>query len=367
MLTKALYGRLPERLPATLEQVIDGSVKSGLDLTPVKAWTRKAATAIVRQGKPVPACLEHRLLPLLGKKLQGELVTSEGHWLDALTAAMERHAARYWADVEALATEAVPPLGLFEHGRDWLPVGKELRAAYARVIREAAGDDDEPDGEVFEAARAASEAFLAQWPAEHRLCVLLGAAAYLYAEGPRNGEPVRDSVLWQLGEKRARAGREPGTAQQMIAALRGIGLLGEPMWTDEGAALCYREAPCPRSPGVPVSLNGVWMNLLRATKPGMPERMSQVPKAEREQAKTRIADLASDGFVGMVLTTAVIDNGPQGSRVITRTPRGNLFGYVQRDHELAAVRYDRWRIAWAMAVDGNVRAILEPAADYITD
>jgi len=64
----------------------------------------------------------------------------------------------------------------------------------------------------------------------------------------------------------------------------------------------------------------------------------------------------------MLLTTAVTD----ADRVITRTPRGNLFGYVQRDHELAAVRHDRWRIAWAMAVDGNVRAILEPAADYVT-
>src|SRR5690606_37807280 len=117
-----------------------------------------------------------------------------------------------------------------------------------------------------------------------------------------------DSVLWQLGEKRAGAGREPGIAQQMLAALRGIGLLGKPVWTDEGAVLCYREAPCPRSPGVPVTLNGTWFNWLRATRPGMPEKMSQVPKAEREQAKARIAALAADGFVAMLLTTAVTDN-----------------------------------------------------------
>ncbi|NLE76504.1 MAG: hypothetical protein GX605_07100, partial [Chloroflexi bacterium] len=135
LITKALYGRLPERLPATLEDVIDGSVKTGLNLMPVKAWTRMAAAAIVRQGKPVPACLVDRLLPLLGKKLQGQIVTSDGHWLDALTVAMDRHAGRYWADVEALATEAVPPLELFEYGRDWLHVGRELRAVYGRVIR----------------------------------------------------------------------------------------------------------------------------------------------------------------------------------------------------------------------------------------
>jgi hypothetical protein len=108
---------------------------------------------------------------------------------------------------------------------------------------------------------------------------------------------------------------------------------------------------------VPVTINGTWFNLLRTTRPETPAKMSQVPKAEREQAKARIVDYARDSFVGMVLTTAVTDT----SRVITRTPHGNLFGYVQRDHELHAVRHDRWRIAWAMAVDGNVRAILEPA------
>ncbi len=85
--------------------------------------------------------------------------------------------------------------------------------------------------------------------------------------------------------------------------------------------------------------------------------MGQVSKAEREQAKARIAGYVTDRFVGMELTTAVTEY----NRVITHTPHGNLFGYVQRDHELYAVRHDRWRFAWAMAVDGNVRAILEPA------
>jgi hypothetical protein len=356
LITKALYDRLPERLPATLEQVIDGSVKTGRSLMPVKAWTHMAAAAIVRQEKPVPTCLAERIRPLLGKKLQAQIVASDGHWLDALTAAMDLHAARYFADVEALATEAVPPLELFEHGRDWLHVGQELRAVYGRVIRDVAEADDAVDSAVFEAAREASEAYLAQWPEVQRSYVLLGAAAYIYAEGSKNGVPVGDSVLWQLGERRARSGREPGIAQQMLAALRAIGLLGEPAWTSEGAVLFYEDPPCFRSAGVPVTINGTWFNLLKATTPEAPAKMSQVSKAEREQAKARIADYVTDRFVGMVLTTAVTD----ANRVITRTPRGNLFGYVQRNHELHAVRHDRWRIAWAMAVDGNVRALLQP-------
>ena len=85
--------------------------------------------------------------------------------------------------------------------------------------------------------------------------------------------------------------------------------------------------------------------------------MADVPLVERNQAKARIADYVQDAFRGLLLTTEVTDN----DRVVTRTPQGNLFGYVQKDHELAAIRYDQWRIAWAHAIDGNVLAVLEPA------
>ncbi len=85
--------------------------------------------------------------------------------------------------------------------------------------------------------------------------------------------------------------------------------------------------------------------------------MGDVPPTERNRAKARIADFVQDEFRGLLLTTEVTDT----DRVITRTPEGNLFGFVQKDHELAAVRYDQWRIAWAHAIDGNVLAVLEPA------
>lgn len=268
--------------------------------------------------------------------------------------------------VEALAYEACPPLSLFEQGRDWLPVGKNLRQAYSCVMRQVVNANDDASPEVdsatlntgFEAARAASEAFLDQWPTEKHPHVLLGAAAYLYAQGPQQGEPVRDALIWQLGRQRAGegSGREPGIAHLMLAALRQIGLLGEPVWTNAGMVLYYQDAPCPRAAGVPVTINGAWYNLLRATCPDTPAQMSLVSPPQRAQAKARIADYVQEQFRGLLLTTSVTDN----DRVITRTPLGNLFGYVQRDHELAAIRHDRWRIAWAAATDGNVLAILQP-------
>jgi hypothetical protein len=280
---------------------------------------------------------------------------------------LKTHQAQYWADVEALATEACPPVALFDQGGSWLHVGKELRRAYSQVMRQALqsnAETAEADEALalqatFAAARMASETYLNQWPVEKRPLALLGAAAYLYAQGPQAGEPVRDALLWQLGAERDGdgSGREPGLAQLMLQALRQIGLLGKPVWTTVGAVLHYADEPNRHAAGVPVKLNGVWLNWLNAMAERPYTRMADVPPAERSQAKARIADYVQDRFRGMMLTTEVTNN----DRVVTRTPHGNLFGYVQRDHELAAIRHDQWRIAWAHAIDGNVLAVLEPA------
>jgi hypothetical protein len=361
MLCKAIYGRLPAQLPATLEDVIDGSVKTGLDLAPVKQWNQMAIARMVKHGQTSPnRAMPAVLLDRLPAWLRPQAKPAERHWLDALASALEQHKAQYWADVEAMATEACPPIEVFELGREWLPIGKELRQTYSRIMRQAAADSDAVDDAVFAAARSASETFLGQWPAEKQLYVLLGAAAYLYAQGPQNGEPVRDGLLWQLGEPRAgeEAGRLPGIANMTIQALRHVGLLGEPVWTSVGAVLHIAEAPCSRSAGVPVRINGTWLNWLNSRNGHRYIRMSDVPPAERDRAKARIADFVQDEFLGMMLFTEVTGD----DRVITRTPHGNLFGYVQRDHELAAIRYDQWRIAWATAVDGNVLAVLEPVS-----
>lgn len=360
MLCKAMYGRLPQNLPATLEAVIDGSVKSGLDLSPVKAWNQMALQRMVTHGQQNPLRgMPNILRARLPHWLQQQAQPADGHWLDSLTNALERHKAQYWADVQALATEACPPIALFEQGRDWMHMGKELRQEYGCIMRCGVQDEAHVPDLLFAQARCVSESFLQQWPEEKRPYLLLGVAAYLYAQGSQQGEPVRDALLWQLGAKEVgdRNGRNSGIAQMMLAALRHIGLLGEPMWTTSGGVLYYQDEPPARCVGVPVRLNGVWLNLLNATNKQPYTRMSDVPTATRTQAKARIDDYVQDKFRGLMLTTEVTDH----NRVVTRTPHGNLFGYVQKDHELAAIRHARWEIAWATAVDGNVLAVLEPA------
>ena len=370
MICQALYGRLPDQLPATLEDVIDGSVKTGLDLTPVRRWNKMALKRMVQHGqtnpkRAVPQALLDRLPPWLREQAQVADPTSNPHWLDTLVAAIENHKAAYWADVEALAMEACPPLELFEQGREWLAVGKELRRVYSQALRQAAHNleqcphltDDERQEAIFAAGRQASVRYLAQWEGR-QAHVLLGAAAYLYVQGADANGPVRDGLLWQLGQPQAGGtGREQGIAHQFMAALRRIGLLGEPTWTSEGLVVYYHDTPPVRPAGVPVRLNGVWANLLAVQNGRTYQRLSDIPAHERQQAKARIADYVQSRFRGMVLTTEVTDS----NRVVTRTEHGNLFGYVQRDHELYAIRHDQWRIAWAHAIDGNVLAILEPA------
>jgi hypothetical protein len=289
------------------------------------------------------------LIARLPEFLREQAEAAEGHWLDVLLNALNNHRDQFTADVEALAAEACPPLIVFQHGRNWLRVGSEFRKVYSDVFRHAAAgskDGELLDAAVFERAAEASEGFLAGWPAERRHDVLLGAMAYLYAEGGRKGEAVRDAVLWQLGKRDEDGqGRLPGIAQLTIAALREIGAL------DETGTVVERA-------GVPVQLNGVWFNLQRVLKPGTPDKMSLMPKPIREEAKKRVADYVTERFIGMTLYTAVTDD----DRVITRTEHGNLFGFVQPDHELYALRHDQWKIAWATAVDGNVRAILQPVS-----
>ena len=112
-----------------------------------------------------------------------------------------------------------------------------------------------------------------------------------------------------------------------------------------------------QSRGVPVRLNGVWLNLLRATATETPASMQlsaagRAPGGQSAHRRLRAGGLSRHGAA-----RGGHREQPRGDP----HGQGNLFGYVQRDHELAAVRYDQWRIAWACAVDGNVLAVLEPA------
>ena len=352
MISKALYGRLPLQLPATLETIIDGSVKKFIDLQPVKEWVAHAALAIVRSGKAVPECLIERLKPLLPKKERQRVQRSSHHWLDELMNGIHAHQEAYQIALEEVASRASPPVQLFQAiEAAWKPFGKAFRQRYADVLR---------TGGSQEQARQACQAFLTCVPAPARTSVLLAAAAYCYTLGKQDDDAhFSDNCVWQLGSKRPAYGREPGIANDFIRALRQIGLLGEPVWTTEGAVVAYRESVC--YSGVPVTFNGTWYNWLKSVSPHTPTNMGLIPKEIRNQAKGIIANLTDSKFIGMTLTIE-----SQKERLIARTTQGNLFGYIQKGHETRLQNQSTWRIEWATATDGNVHAILRPYTARLT-
>lgn len=325
LLIKALYGRLPTDLPARLEDVIDGSVKSARDLSPVLTWVDWAAHRILAAGTPVPQALRPRIDASLLPQEQRRLPLSSDHWIDTLLNAAAHHSATYAANLDALAAAATPPAALFTHGHAWRTAGNGLRTLYAQGIRRRLG---------FPTIAAQCADYLAAWNGNHRH-VLLGAAVAALSDAARS-----DAVLWQ-----------DGIVHHFLQVLRDLGILGETIWTQDGAYRYYGNDELPTA--VPLRLNGVWFNYLTARGHDF-ARMSDVPTDLRHRAKQHVASLDWRDFE---LRTAVTDD----DRVITHTERGNLFAYVQTGQELRAARAGHWRILHATARDGNLAAVLTPA------
>ncbi len=143
-----------------------------------------------------------------------------------------------------------------------------------------------------------------------------------------------------------------------IGALRQIGLIGEPVWTNQGAVLTYATEHV--NSGIPVTFNGTWFNWLKSVSPYAPTSMGLIPKEVRNQAKEVIAKLTDSKFIGMELVTSL-----QGDRFVAHTTQGNLFGFIEKGHEKRLRGHQAWQVEWATATDGNVHAILRPACAQI--
>lgn len=317
LVIKASYGRLSKtnHLPARLEDVIDGSVKSPLDLSPVMEWIQMVGKAIERRGTAVPTCL-HERLP------QVKLRPGGNHWLDVLMGSVERHLYTYEAAAAQLESEAAPPLALFQHGLHWREAGAKLCQVYQQAARQYAGDFDRIQQTVINRMKVDLPGLLS------------GAAAHIYTHG------LSDAVLWQLDFADGRA----GVARAWLEELRRMGLIGEAIWTKEGTVRFYSETV---ETGVPVQLNGVWFNISDSDHTSM----SQVTPPEAREMKTACAQ---QRFINRVLLTDILDD----DRLIVRTPDGRLFGYVQRGQELRLLKKNRWVIRWTAVRDGNVYAVV---------
>lgn len=346
MLAKALYNQLPAHPPAPLEMVIDGSVKTGVDLSPVREWCFAFSARIIQRRTPIPAILQNRL-SLTNRRTS--LLTSVDHWLDRLVAVIQTHIQYFTEERESLIGETMPPVEVFDHAMsqpDSLKIASEFVRQYNRILAQGRVSDE--DWAAHELAVEASMAFLSRHTVEEQHHILLAVLAHSYL-----GEQVgRDGAAWQMGSE-----DELPIARLTLQALRTIGLLDEIDELEQGGLIRYPVAHVLETPLCSMGINGVWFNWLRvwlmAQGQSLPTGMADIPKNQAEWAKTKIAQLTQTQFRDFPLIIR-----DENGRKLAYTTSGNLFGYISRDSAGRVEEGDQLIIQAAIAKDGNLRVVV---------
>jgi hypothetical protein len=235
MALAAVDKALPLILPASMEDVIDATVKNGIDLSSVHTWCRAQARYLKGEAG-IPEVLRERIDVLAPSDVEEYHNYTRVHWLDELDQAIADERSAFIKALDRLAELIVsPPVAVW----DWvgnLASGGILRKAYSTIIRDAILNKGAPDAEDFELARITSESVLLNLSKEETTETLMGAMC-----GVATDSKLSDAVLFQLGEKlcehkthecECQQGRATGMAQATIAALRDVGLLSEPQIVD---------------------------------------------------------------------------------------------------------------------------------------
>jgi hypothetical protein len=239
MLNKALFGRLPDNPPAPLEDIIDGAVKTGADLSEVVKWNYTNSQEILESRIPIPAVLHQRLsIDWSDKENRPPLPRTSGmtgneaHWLDGLAAGVKAHIQMIQEKRDELVAQARPPERLFEQvSAEEVRLGAGLNKTYAAALRMRKGGYEH----VLERAKAEAEDYLAHFPPERRGGILLGALASVY----RKDGSGSDTVVW-LSDSKGNQGQthvdagQSSIAHLTVEALRHRGLLDDLIVSKEG-------------------------------------------------------------------------------------------------------------------------------------
>jgi hypothetical protein len=238
MVNKAIFDRLPDNPPAPLEEIIDGAVKTGADLSRVVAWNYDNSRQILEARTPVPALLHGRLSVDYADRESRppSPIASQDHWLDRLEAGVRAHIREMEARRDELVAWARPPEVLFESVSgepEAVALGAKLNQTYAWALKRS------PAGERLEVARRAVEDYLAHFPPGRREAVVRGALVSAYL----SERPVSDGGVWLAGIKGESGQRAPGVGHLTAGALREIGLLDEVTETESGLLVYPNAAP----------------------------------------------------------------------------------------------------------------------------
>ncbi len=348
MVNKAVYGTLPAKPPAPLEQVIDGSVKTGVDLSPVVGWAYENSAEILAEGKPIPAVLHGRLSRSQDSPYPR---ASQDHWLDRTLAGIRAHITQVEAERDRLAAASMPPRAVFDSAFDdpeTINLGGGLNQTYARALKRALRENGKLSDEDYDRARIEAEAYLGRFPAEQQTAILRGAMVSAYM----GDTPESDAAIWLPGEK-TETGRLPGIANKSIQALREIGVLDEIAQTPDGL-VSYPGAVIQEPTYQTIGINGVWFNWYRqwaeANGEPMPETMGEVPKDTAKWAKQQVETIYQDGSCAIEIRT-------EGERQAACTSDNQLLGFIAKDAE--GIAEGPYTLKYALAKDGNLRAVLD--------
>lgn len=363
LLSKALYDSLPSQPPAALEDVIDGSVKTGTDLQSVKDWCLRASRLIVETRKPVPVRLQARL-SLPNEKGKAPLIpeTSQDHWFDRLVAGIEEHINYIQAERDVIMAQTMPPIAVFNvtyQSTDLLTEGARFNQIYTGRLPWAQRRRQQNPmtiEESLEQARQDTSTYLDQMSRGDRQAryeLLLAATSHYYSNPDHIG---RDESVWQLGIKNPHTGtREKGIAQDTIQALREVGVLEQISRLDNGRIVRYPSARVLPIPGHAIKVVGVWFNYWRYTckhrGQDVPERMQEVSKADMDWSKEQVVRLVHTQFRNMKL-----DIRQEGERAIAYTEQDNIFGYIAKD-QTQDVSIGQTTLCFALAKKDHVWAI----------
>ncbi len=366
MLSKAVYGGLPKNPPAPLEDFIDSAVKTGADVSKGRDWCYDASQSMIHAGRPIPRLLVGRLSASRKDKATVPLTTD--HWLDRLTSVVKAHIDDFRAQRDSLVERTMPPARLFDHAfnfdeREHIQTGIALNKLYSTVRGKLL--HGKKAGERLEEAdmntiRHQLDHFLNRFDESEHGAIIRGAMVASYL----SDEPS-DAALWLLGEK-TEHGHTPGMAQRTLRALREIGILDELSAEPNGGVIRYPSASVSETTFErSIGINAVWFNWYcrQCAVKGepMPAQPGDVPKAAAKEAKVRVTELAQtqlQNFLVTIQRASYIDKKGQAvERLGAFTDEGNLLGLVTPDSEAYVADSQQVTIKFALAVDGNLRAV----------
>ncbi len=232
MVHEAVFGALPDVLPASLEAVIDSTQKTGADVSAVRQWCYEQTAQLLEASVPIPAVLHKRLshdwLQPKEERPPSPRRTSD-HWLDQLQAGIAGEIQQIEQAREAYVRAAQPETALWAGvSAENMRLGRLLNQTFAAALNrpqagvqltlleqaqqayEAGHEIESGDDSRLDYARRQAEDFLAQFKPAVQREIVRGAMGALYADEGQGGRPKSDTLLWLAGQQLSDGSRADG-------------------------------------------------------------------------------------------------------------------------------------------------------------